>query len=367
MRKVCFFILLLIFLLSRKENIRAEMFEFGDAQNVMDKYSDAGFDISETFENAKSGDSYEGIEKILYGLKGYLTDEISSNKKAIIVIILIAVGSAVLTNFAVAFGNESVSETGNMMSYMIMTGYMLAGFSLILTVARDAVMGICDFFRALIPSYFLSVGLTGAGTSAVGFYEVALIMLYVVNKILLNVMIPAVLIYVVVMIVNSINSRDYLSKFAELVQLAIVWGLKGITGVVIGINVIQSMILPSVDAVEGKTITKVIRMIPGIGGGAESIADLIIGSGALIKNAIGTTVIIGMIIIFAVPAVKLIIYIFMYKITGAILQPISEKNTIGCIDAVIDGAKLLFRILLYSVALFAVSIAVICMATNIKY
>lgn len=365
--KKIFYLLIVTFIFFINLCVKGEDdWDFTDAQEVMDEYTDSGFDIKSTVNELQKGNTTGWLKGILWDIKNYFTLEIEYNKKAIAIIIFVAIGGAILSNFAAAFGSESVSETGSMISYIMFIGYLLAGFTTILDVAKNSVFAITSFLNALIPVYFLSVGLAGGGMSAIGFYETALIAITIISNILNKIMIPSVMIYVVLVVINSINSRDYFSKSADLIKTIIMWALKIMAGFVLGINVIQSMVMPSVDAIAGSTVEKIIRLIPGIGAGAGTVADLLIGSGTIIKNAIGTTIIIGMAVICIIPAVKIMVFILMYKVVDALLQPVTEKNISESLSGVIEGGKILLKITLYSVALFSVSIAIICIVTNIK-
>ncbi|MBE5939046.1 MAG: hypothetical protein E7266_01495 [Lachnospiraceae bacterium] len=342
------------------------IFDFSDAQSLMDEYTDSEFNISDSITDMQNGESTGWLKKIYSMLKDNITKEIAYNKDALVKVMFIALGTAVLTNFSSAFGSEGASEVGTAMSYIILTGYLFAGFGMIYNVALETVGVIENFMNAMVPAYFLSMGISGSATSAAAFYEIALFVVTIVCKLVGKFMIPAVMIYVVILIVNNIYSINYLSKLADLIRMVVLWGLKTMMGVVLGINVIQGIILPSVDAVKGKTVTKIVKLIPTIGNSAGTVADLIIGSGMVIKNAVGTTMVIGLILICSIPILKIVIYVLMYKVAGALIQPITDGRINDSVDAVTEGGKLLLQTTLYSMSLFAAGIAIICIATNYK-
>lgn len=346
--------------------VYASFFEYDDAQAVIDEYTSSEFNISDTIDSFVAGKGEGLVQNFIKVLKEGFVREIVYNKDSLIKVIFIAIGTAILSNFSSAFGSEGASETGVMMSYIIMTGYLFAGFSAIYDVATETIEAISIFIKTMVPAYFIAIGATGATASAATLYEIALFTVTIMCEIVGGLLLPAVMIYVVLMIVNNIQSKNYLSKLAELVKTLIQWGIKSIMGIVVGINVIQSIILPSVDAVTGKTVTKVVNLIPGIGNSAGTVAELIVGSGIVIKNAIGMTIVIGLIFICASPVVKILVYILMYKLAGALIEPVSDGRINESIDAVTEGGRMLLKITIYAIALFVVSIAIICIATNVK-
>ena len=56
-----------------------------------------------------------------------------------------------------------------------------------------------------------------------------------------------------------------MSKFAELLDTAIGWGLKTLMGGMIGLNVIQGMLGPAIDTVKRSAVTRGMEMVPGVG------------------------------------------------------------------------------------------------------
>jgi len=180
------------------------IFDFSDAQSLMDEYTDSEFNISDSITDMQNGESTGWLKKIYSMLKDNITKEIAYNKDALVKVMFIALGTAVLTNFSSAFGSEGASEVGTAMSYIILTGYLFAGFGMIYNVALETVGVIENFMNAMVPAYFLSMGISGSATSAAAFYEIALFVVTIVCKLVGKFMIPAVMIYVVILIVNNI-------------------------------------------------------------------------------------------------------------------------------------------------------------------
>lgn len=218
--------------------------------------------------------------------------------------------------------------------------------------------------QALIPTFFLAVAFASGGTSAIGFYQVNLIMISFVNLILLKISIPFINIYVILVIINNMNKEDFLSKLIELFQIVIEWLLKTLLAVVLGLNVIQSLILPMVDTVKISVLQKSIGVIPGLGSGANTISQVLIGSSVLIKNGIGTAAFIVIAILTSIPILELCIYMLFYQGIAALIQPISDSRMTDSLTGVCEGTKLLLRCVITGAIIFMISIAIVCVSTN---
>ena len=105
-------------------------------------------------------------------------------------------------------------------------------------------------------------------------------------------------------------------------------------------------------------------MIPGLGGTAEAVSDIFLGSAAVIKNGVGTAAMLVLILIALGPVMKMVIFAVFYRLAGAIVQPFADKNVCGCIDSVGEGAGMLLQTLVTGVLLFLITIAIVITAVK---
>ncbi|MEG0370032.1 MAG: sporulation protein, partial [Hungatella sp.] len=138
-------------------------------------------------------------------------------------------------------------------------------------------------------------------------------------------------------------------------------------GVVIGFHMIQGLILPYVDALKNTTVQKLMGVIPGIGQGAAAITQIVLGSGVLVKNTIGMAAVLILLILAAIPILKLLILVLLYQMAAAMLEPICDKRLVSCMSAVSKGHKLLLELVMAAVLLFIITVALVCAGTNIVH
>ena len=67
-----------------------------------------------------------------------------------------------------------------------------------------------------------------------------------------------------------------------------------------------------------------------------------------------------------VPYMKLQIYSASIQIFTAIIQPVADRRIIESLNCLCKGIRLLIRVVISSGFLFVISIAIICMTTNVK-
>ena len=130
-------------------------------------------------------------------------------------------------------------------------------------------------------------------------------MIYVVEVLILRFLLPVINIYIMVQVLNYLAGEEYLSQFAELLSKMVTWILKTLVTCVIGINVIQGMLAPAIDALKRSALTKTAEAIPGIGNAIGGVTDVVLGTAVLIKNGIGMAGAAVMIAICAIPIVQM--------------------------------------------------------------
>ena len=191
-----------------------------------------------------------------------------------------------------------------------------------------------------------------------------LLLIYMVELVIQSILIPLVQMYLMVRILNHLSPEGYLSKFGELLKTVLVWSLRVLLGAVMGMNLVQGLLNPAIDSVKRSVLTRGGEAIPVIGNLVGGTAEVVLGTAKLIQNGIGAAGAIICVIICLAPVIEMFVVMLLYKLTAALIQPISDKRIVGCISSVADGAELLLRILLTSAILFLITIAMVANATG---
>ena len=105
-------------------------------------------------------------------------------------------------------------------------------------------------------------------------------------------------------------------------------------------------------------------MIPGAGSVAQTVIGTVTGSSILIKNTLGVTAIIFILLMLCIPMIKLLLYTLFYLLLAVLLEPVSDERFVKCILAAQKGGILLMYALTLTGSLFILTIAVTSFATN---
>lgn len=348
-------------------NVDLGEFDTEEIQSFLDEIlqdGETGMSFGTIMKEIMDGNLSEVMEAEAGAMKRALLSELRTNMKLMGQILLLAFLGAVFSGFSEIFGSGHVSETGFYVVYLLTMTFLAASFFASVEIAETVTENILSFMKVLLPAYFMAVAMAGGAVTSAGICGFTFAAIGVVQVVLSQILLPLVKIYMMLVLAGNLYKEDMISRLTELLERGIVWTMRGVFGVVVGFHVIQGMVLPQADAVKNAAVVRLAQMIPGIGTGAGAVSQMVMGSGTLIKNTAGAAAVVILLFLAAVPMLKLFLLAALYYLAAAVMQPVCDKRLVSCMTGAASGHSLLLKIAGYSLALFAVTIAVICASTN---
>lgn len=220
------------------------------------------------------------------------------------------------------------------------------------------------FGKLLVPVYLIAVGAATGSISAAAYYQLFLILIYGVEKLLLGVGLPLCYAFCMLNVINGIWPEEKLSLFIDFVKKCIDWLIKGAIGIVTGVSVFQSLLNPVLDAFRAGGMQKAMTAIPGMGNAAEGVLELAVGSAVVIKNSVGVVLLFGLLLLCVNPLLKILLTALVIKLSAALMGMVSDKRITLAANRAGDAALCLLRTTATGFFLFFISLAVSTLATN---
>lgn len=302
--------------------------------------------------------SYDG-QQLTKAVGRILWGELQDNKAILVTVLLLAVSCAFIHNFSDIFHNTYISDVCFFMIYMELIALLLQSYQMMSDIVVTAMNQIVDFMNMLIPVFGMSLAFSMADFTAAGFYQIAFVVVYIVQWGMLAGLVPLTKIFIMMEFMNYMIEGERFNRMCELMEEIIRWCLKCAIAATIGLNVVQTMVVPVIDRLKMSSVTKTLGMIPGMGNITGAVSELMLGAGMVIKNSVGTAGILILLILILLPLSKMFLLCLMYKVTAAVTEPVSDKRIAGSINGICIGCRLLTKILLTSLVLFLVTIAMI--------
>lgn len=365
-------IIIVILLFAQDKSVYASSTETQNLENEYDEIQDAidgelsnnEFDFEEYVSDLVIGKEKFSFTDIIIEIKDGVVAEIKNNTNNLTAVIAIAIIAAIFTNLSHAFKNNQVADTGFYVTYLLLFTILATSFITASSIAVATLSSIFNFMKVLIPTYIISISFSSGVTSAQMYYQSSLFLISFIDLTLLKIVVPMINIHFIITIANNLSKEDMLSKLSELLSDGVKWILKTLLAVVIGLNATQGLISPVADALKKSGLIKTAEAIPGVGDILSGVAESVIGAGVLLKNAIGVAGVVVIAVICAVPLIKLGIITLVYKVSGAVVQPISDKRLINCISTTAHASGLLLNTVFVALVLFVLTITIISASTT---
>lgn len=274
-------------------------------------------------------------------------------------ILIITLISALLTNLQNSFENSSISELANYVTYVLIAILVITSFSQIMDMVTITVNRMVAFMQLLLPILLTLLVLTGGPNTKIIFHPMILAAVNVVGVMIKSLIFPLIYFSFILSIVSNLSKRVELGKLSELGRQIITFIISAAFTVFIGILTIYGL-STKIDGITIRTAKFAVdKFVPIVGGFLSDAVDAVIGSSTILKNGIG---IIGLVIISLIilaPLIKVATLLLIYKLIGAIIEPISSSNIVNFFS---DVSKTLLLILISMVSItimFFITITII--------
>ena len=271
-------------------------------------------------------------------------------------IIIIVIGG--IMSVVASQNNSGVKESSFYVIYLALSGLMLGSFAVVYDLAGSVIQRINDYMMAFVPSMSVVLEMTNGSRTAVYAYEAIILTAYLCEKVLGRIVLPLIKSIALISLANKLNTEGYFSKLIALMTSVVNWIIRILLALVTGVNVVKGMLAGAADSVERTGFLKAVAMLPG-GRAYSVIADIFVSSGVVVKNILGIGGCVVLISILIVPVIKVIIIMFLYRVTAAITGPVGDRRYSDGVSIMAADIALLLKSLMVALLMFLICITII--------
>ena len=347
------------------ENIEIESLEeeLKDINRKYGRQNDISFE--EIFSLLLNGKIDEAIQKTVMQFYDNISDEIMHNTELLMKLVLLVIVAAIFNTYSSVYKVSFIGEQGFFVTYLMIAVMLLQSFTLVYDVAEETIGYLKEVMECLLPALYTSLILCSGLTTSHMVNTMFLWMLSLVEKLLLGIVLPGIRIFFLITVLNQVSEIDRFSKLAGLIKQGLQFILKTIVTGIIGLNVMKSLLIPVYDNAKYNVLQKGLSVVPG-GSSLSGLSTILVGAGVLIKNSVGMTVVVILLILGSIPLLEIFCFYAVYKVILALVQPISNTRILGGIQGAADSTGILLRATTTSIVLSVLSIAIVIMTTNIR-
>ncbi len=257
------------------------------------------------------------------------------------------------------FEKSSVSQIANYVTYMVLAILILGSFYQLMNVVKFTIVNMVRFMEIIMPILLTFLVIAGGPNTKVLFHPMIIGAVNLIGALVQNIIIPLIYFSFIVSILANLSQRVELKKISELGRQAITFIITAAFTIFIGIITIYGL-STKMDGITIRTAKFAIdNFVPIVGGFLSDAVETVIGSSAILKNGIGIIGLVILIIITVLPVIKISALLFIYKVIGAVIEPIVSSN-ISNFFTDISKTLLLILISLVSVSImFFITITII--------
>ena len=335
-----------------------------DVQKTVEGLLPGDFPVSfeelvERFMSGESGGIKAAWTEILDWMLQSFTFPVEHGLKLLFLILF----SALFSNLSKAFSRDGTSHMGYLCVYFLMVVYAITGFRSALVVATDGMENLCGFMGVLLPMYCISIAAVTGSVTAVGYYQGTAFLLGFFEVLARYCLLPLTQVYLLLAFASCMQKKPVFQKLLELLVSLFGWIRKTLLGISLALGAIQGILAPAIDGMKRTAVVQSVSAIPGVGDIIGGVWETVMGAGVVLKNAIGLVGVIFLLLIMALPLGRLALHYLMYRILGAVAEPVTEHMTERFLHHIGTAQKLLLETLALGVFLFLLLLVVMTRVT----
>jgi len=337
-----------------------EWFQYDElAGSLNDFMPSLGDSFLQIFKSLIAGEDVELFPLVINTVCSAFESNLQDFSGVFFLLVLLGIVTGLLKQISGVFKEKSMGEVTFYICYMCGVILLLNLFFIVAETALTMIETMVRFTEILIPFFYLSVAVGRQIYTAVGFYQLNLILLYAVEVIVPEIILPVISCIAYLSVLSGLSGEDRFDGFVKMLQKGVNLLLKGGLTVVAGIGVMKKILHGAVDGMNYTTFRKTIGAIPGVGDFTDSVSSVLVASAVLIKSGLGIAFLILLIILLCAPMCKILVIAFALQLISATIGMMEEKRFVRCAEQISKACYLLLKACLVTAAVFLVVIALV--------
>ena len=317
-------------------------------------------------EYIKSGQSSLSINKIIKAITALVFKEVKTAISLSISIIVIAIICSLIKNLQSAFANESISNIAFFACYSLLIIILSKSFIISINIAIDIIDKLSEFMAALLPVLVVMLASIGGLAQAATMDPIILTATILIPRIYKTIIIPLITISFVLQFANNISTEHKISNLCKITKQVTVWIQGILLTLFIGLLTVRGITSSTIDAVTLKTAKFAVdNFIPIVGKAFSDAIASVAGYSLIIKNAVSAVGLVIIILMMLYPVIKIFLNSIIFKLTAALIEPISDKRITNAITSAGDSLILIMSCVLSVSLMFFVLLGI--MASSGKF
>ncbi|MCR4963604.1 MAG: stage III sporulation protein AE [Firmicutes bacterium] len=344
-----------------------DMVDSGDLTSFLEHLDDqfsteeTGFRFSELWQDLKDGDFSGGFSRMFDALGQLLWGELFSQARFIWQIVALSLLCALMAALKNSLGG-SVGKIGSFVAYLLVLAPVTALFSRTLAQAGATVDRIGDFVCVMLPVLLPLLAALGGGAAAAAVDPLLTAALSMNLLLIQKVVYPLIFFSAILSLLSRFSPSLSVDKLAGLLKDTAMSLFSLSTALFCGVLGVSGFAAASVGGLSVKAAkTAAGIFIPVVGGTLADTLDSVLAGLGMLKNWLGVVAAGVLVVLCALPALRILLQSWLFKLAGAVAQPLGDAILADSLTCVGKYLTLVFAVLAVS-GLFAFFLIVLLVA-----
>ena len=313
------------------------------------------FSFTDWMWRAISGELDLTMAGITGGIMRIFFDELWQNGVLIRHLLVITILSGLIRCLSDSFKTSQVGAVGFYASYVMIVALIINSFRISAMILSDLVMQVTGMMEAAVPLMISLTAMSGQIASAAVLNSALFIGLALIARFISYVFIPLVTAAAVLHMVNHMAGTDLFTKSVDIVKKGAKQALKFMMFLFLSLLALQKVSAPIANNLALRTARAAAGAVPVVGGALNSAMDTMVSLSTAARSGVLVALVIVICLAVAVPLIKLTVFMFVYKFTAALIQPIVDERLVKCLDGLGDYIGMLLYAGILLAAMFVLT------------
>jgi stage III sporulation protein AE len=312
------------------------------------------FSLVNTLESIRSGQLKLDPKSLLQALAKIFFQQVLTHVALLGKLLVLGTVLALLEHLAGAFEENAVARLAHGVGLLALLTVALSSFTLAMDTGRDAILTMVGLMQSLLP---VILTLTAA---------MIILSMNLLGTLISNVVFPLIFCAAVLGIVNQLSERLQLSRLANLFRDGSGILLSLFITVFLGILTVQGAAGAITDGVGIRTAKFATAVfIPVVGKILTDAVDVVVGCSMYMKSAISIVGAVTLIFLCALPVMKILSAVIVYRVAAALMQPLGAQQLGDALQLLGNYLFIVFAAVLAVGIMFLVVITIVVGLGNV--
>lgn len=283
--------------------------------------------------------------------------ELERNKNLLLIFVIMGLIAVVIRYVSVLFRESQTVETAKQILNISFLTFGIVAVVRGISISKLFLERLYGISLVSLPVYLISMSLAQSITMANAFSQIFSVVMFVVEGIIGKLVFPFLATLEILNLIDASILEERLHTAIEYGEKLILYMMKGFLCIISAFGYIQANVLSASAEVRKTAYGSLGSLLPGIGKLAEESLDIFWGSTSLIFQCMGSFASILLLLICAIPFLKMVFLLGIIRMAESLIGILGEKTLKKGVHVTGDSIRLMVHILFDTLCFFLLTIA----------